>query len=153
MRGHFNVAPRYTPGSPAMVPEDLARRVAEEEKKFIQHALEGAWGEEQKQRAERLGLRGIVEMRIERRDHWEVEDLCTGEKFKRFFPEKLRKLGWTPFEDMPPWAKKQIPASFTDIEKFDRLFFKVGSIVQGPQGFPMQEIKMYRPWETDRIEI
>lgn len=58
---YYNVYPRYTSGSPAMVSESIALKVAAEEKHFIEHALDGAWGEVEKARAEKLGLRGIVE--------------------------------------------------------------------------------------------
>lgn len=105
MGHHYNVAPRYTPGSPALVSREIAERVAKEETHFIQHAMEGAWGAEHQARAGRLGLAGIVELRVERRDHWEVTDLCTGERFKRLFPEKIRKLGFRGYCDLETWEK------------------------------------------------
>lgn len=82
----FQVRPRYTPGSPAMVDAATANRVAVEEREFIKHALEGVWGEEQKARAEKLGLDFIAYAMVERRDGWYVEDLITG-KF-HFWPFK-----------------------------------------------------------------
>lgn len=108
MPTYFHVAPRYTPGSPAQVDESIALKVAEEEKHFIEHALEGTWGEANKVRAEQLGLRGIVEARTERRDHWEVLDLCTGERFKRHFPDKIRKMGFQAYDNLANWEKKLI---------------------------------------------
>lgn len=85
---YFNVAPRYTPGSPAMVDERTARRVAQEEQNGYDQVLTGIYGEEEVRRAKKLGLAGIVEQRIERtsRKLWQVEDLITGEKFERLFP-------------------------------------------------------------------
>lgn len=106
MGSHYNVAPRYTPGSPALVPRDVAEKVAQEEKHFVEHALSGAWGERNKAMAERLGLRGIVELRKERRDHWEVLDLCTGERFKRLFPDKLHKLGYRTYQELQGWERR-----------------------------------------------
>lgn len=108
MGRHYNVAPRYTPGSPAMVSQEVAERVAKEEAAFIKTALSGRWGERHQARAARLGLSGIVELRVERRDHWEVTDLCTGARFRCLFPETLRKRGWIPFADLRSWEKKLV---------------------------------------------
>lgn len=58
-RSHFNVRPRYTAGSPAMVSEDIARRVAEEEREDYQRALDGTYGPEAQERARRDGLRPL----------------------------------------------------------------------------------------------
>lgn len=76
---YYDVRPRYTPGSPAMVGSRIALQVAQEEEQFIQHALEGVWGDEQKLRAEVLGLSGIVMNRKEVRGGWEVIDVITGD--------------------------------------------------------------------------
>ena len=40
----FNVAPRYTSGSPAMVPEETALRVAAQEHRSYEHAIAGIYG-------------------------------------------------------------------------------------------------------------
>jgi hypothetical protein len=79
----YDVRPRYTPGSPAMVGEEIALKVAQEEQQFIKHALEGVWGEEQKLRAEVLGLSEIVVKRKEVRGGWEVYDVIKDETFFR----------------------------------------------------------------------
>lgn len=146
MGHHYNVAPRYTPGSPALVGRDIAERVASEEKDFIQHALEGFWGDAQKLRAEQLGLRGIVEARVERRGFWEVHDLCTGEHFKRLFPEKLRKQGFKTYIELQPWEKKLIDENPpTDIDKYQKYgWFKIE--VAPFQSFPTgYKVTVYRP--------
>ena len=142
---HFNVRPRYTPGSPAAVDEEIARKVAEEEKHFIEHALSGVWGPAEKARAEKLGLRGIVEMRTERRDHWEVLDLCTGERFKRHFPEKIRKMGYQAYDSLENWEKKLIAENPPeDIENFEKASYRI--FVKPFETFPDKyEIKVYRP--------
>jgi hypothetical protein len=130
-QGHFNVAPRYSPGSPALVDEGIARKVAEDEKRFIEHALEGVWGEAQKARAEKLGLRGIVEYRVEKGSGkklgWQVEDLCTGEKFFRLCSESLQKLGYKRFNELDWWAKQALK----DLDESDQKngWFMVGSTV------------------------
>lgn len=85
-RGHFNVEPRYTPGSPAQVPEYTALRVAAQEKDAIEGALEGIWGEEAKARAEERGLDLIVFEMVERPKGWDVHDLITDKHY--FWPFK-----------------------------------------------------------------
>lgn len=60
MTTYWNVAPRYTSGSPAMVDEATARRVAEQEQAAVAAIMLGMCGPEEKARAERLGLEGIV---------------------------------------------------------------------------------------------
>lgn len=94
MNIHFHVAPRYAAGSPAQVGEDIARRVADDELKFFEFIMEGMCGESGRQRAETLGLGGIVEQRREVSGAWLVEDLITGLRFVRPFavtPESDRR--------------------------------------------------------------
>ena len=87
---YFNVVPRYTPGSPAIVPEDIAHYVAVEEFAAYERALSGGYGAEDKARAERLGLRGISERRTEYAECWVIEDLITLERFVRPFKKEYR---------------------------------------------------------------
>ncbi len=82
---HFNVKPRYTPGSPGMVDETLALRVAAQEKDSYETCLTGIYGEEMKAKAEREGLFGIAEEVRETRKGWEVRDLITRETYLRPF--------------------------------------------------------------------
>lgn len=79
---HFNVRPRYTPGSPAMVPEDIAVRVAVQERSFYERAISGRHGERTAEKARSRGLGGIVDVRRElpRGKGWDVLDLCTLER-------------------------------------------------------------------------
>jgi hypothetical protein len=111
-RGHFNVAPRYTPGSPALVDEGIALRVALQERSSVVHILDGLEGEKNQARAKRLGLGGIVEYRVSRgsgkKEGWEVTDVITGEKFFRLSSGALRKLGWTAWADLDTWQKKLV---------------------------------------------
>jgi hypothetical protein len=87
---YFNVVPRYTPGSPAIVPEDIANDVAIEESAAYERALSGVDGAEDQARAERLGLRGISEQRTEYPECWVVKDLITLERFVRPFKKEYR---------------------------------------------------------------
>ena len=82
-KGHYSVAPRYTCGSPAQVPLQTAQRVAREEERGYRQALTGLTGAEDLQKAQKLGLRGIVEHRVEVKHGWRVEDMCTDERFDR----------------------------------------------------------------------
>jgi hypothetical protein len=81
--GHYNVRPRYTPGSPALVPYDIARRVATEERLAREHDLSGVHGEDLLARAERLGLGRIVYFTLEQRGGVTVTDLLTSEQYRR----------------------------------------------------------------------
>lgn len=80
---YFHVAPRYTPGSPAMVDLETADRVAKQELEAFRHAAEGIYGEHEQRKARGLGLCRIVEARNAIRIGWFVQDLITGHKFHR----------------------------------------------------------------------
>ena len=124
---YFNVVPRYTPGSPAMVPESIANYVAIEESAAYERALSGADGAEDKARAERLGLRGICEQRTEYAECWVIQDLITLERFVRPFKNEYRdglvrrnaewELSQTygaPLErTLPAWAGYGLNAAWT----------------------------------------
>lgn len=73
----FDVRPRYTCGSPAAVPERIARQVAKEEREAYQHSLDGVHGRDRAQQAEREGLAGIAIYMKETRTGWVVFDLIT----------------------------------------------------------------------------
>jgi hypothetical protein len=94
MNPYYNIRPRYTPGSPAMVYDNpTASRVAKSEKAFYEEALTGIMGAELKERAEREGLKGIVERVLrERRENrvngFVVYDLITCEEYWR--PQRMR---------------------------------------------------------------
>lgn len=76
---YYNVAPRYTPGSPAMVGQDIAERVMKEEQVGYRHALDGIYGTEHQRVAQERGLAGIVYTTTERRNAYIKNDLITGE--------------------------------------------------------------------------
>ena len=82
---HYNVRPRYTPGSPAMVSADTALQVAHEEKQAYEHHLVGAFGSQLMLRAKALGLKGIVErvQEVKNGKEWQVGDLITHEEYER----------------------------------------------------------------------
>jgi len=86
-RIRYYVSPRYTPGSPAMVSEEIALRVITEEQKSYEHAVAGVLGAEAQAKAFSIGMVGIVEKRQEQRTSWRVTDLCTGDCFVRPFPK------------------------------------------------------------------
>jgi hypothetical protein len=80
---HYHVAPRYTPGSPAMVDREIALRVADEEKRHWSELMDGVYGEDAKLVAQRKGLHGIAEFRVERKNGFDVQDLVTGKQSRR----------------------------------------------------------------------
>ena len=150
--GHYHVDPRYTGGSGAMVDEATARRVAEEEKRSIEYVLKGYEGEKNKALAERLGLRGIAEVRVEkgsgRKQGWEVLDLCTGERFFRLGAEALRSLGWRHYADLLGWERQLVdqdpPADFDDHKRdYRKAYYKFETGMVS--GYPGWKITVYRP--------
>jgi hypothetical protein len=88
---HFNVAPRYSAGSPALVDESIALRVALQEQDCYDCAKDGRYGADMQKQAASMGLSGIVELRAETKDGWAVLDLLTQESFTRPFPGKKKK--------------------------------------------------------------
>lgn len=75
----WNVNPRHG-GSPALVDEATARRVIWQERKTHLHDLSGRYGDEERERAQREGIHGVVEMRTEHHDGWNVVDMITGRR-------------------------------------------------------------------------
>lgn len=63
-----------------MVPRETALRVVQDELHAYQRTLEGVYGEEARQRAESLGLSGIVEEREIHAHHYIANDCMTGER-------------------------------------------------------------------------
>jgi hypothetical protein len=86
----FNVKPRYTAGSPAMVDEGTAHRVAESELQSFEYASDERCGAETAEKARRLGLGGIVTAMREqpRGKGWDVLDLITGERTLKAFDKR-----------------------------------------------------------------
>ena len=109
----YNVRPRYTPGSPAVVDEATAQRVAREERDAYEHALTGAWGEAERQRAELLGVSSIVYSLHEdgsgRRFRWVQADLITDTITRRLDSEALHRSGYMSFAELPTWARERVP--------------------------------------------
>lgn len=75
----FHVMPRYTAGSPSVVDEATAQRVACEEALAYERALRGRYGAEAAQRASALGLAGIAECRVPAGSSMRTYDLITNE--------------------------------------------------------------------------
>lgn len=93
----LNVVPRYTPGSPALVDRETALRVVEQERAAYARVLTGAYGEEDKRRAERLGLEGIVygyNTRERGNPRVRLHDYLTGED-----------RTWARWDDFGAWSK------------------------------------------------
>lgn len=87
----YNVAPRYTPGSPAIVTEDMALRIAKEEENMYNEARSGLYGGEMREKALKLGASGIVELRYETPKGWDVLDVITGETLLRPYAKERRR--------------------------------------------------------------
>lgn len=85
MHNYFNVRPRYSPGSPAMVDGPTAAMVANDEKDGHERTLAGIYGDDARTKAEGDTLRGLAERVTERSDCWLVQDLVTDEVYIRPF--------------------------------------------------------------------
>jgi hypothetical protein len=86
---YYQVAPRYTAGSPAQVDRKTAERVAVEERASYQHYLDGVYGAEEAERARTLGLGGIAESYAEVKGNMHVHDLITDKRWLRRFTGAL----------------------------------------------------------------
>ncbi len=75
----FHVAPRYSSGSPAMVPARIAWDVATNERDGYKNMLDGVQGDKRVEFARREGLDRIVVCAYELGKHWHVFDMITGE--------------------------------------------------------------------------
>lgn len=123
-----HVRPRYSPGSPAMVNDHIALNVADDEKVAHEHALEGAYGEEQQKRAKALGLRGIAYVMAEsgsgRKFRWLVYDLITKETFRRLHDNEIERTGFTAYAQLSKFEQTQIRAEGCSDSDYDRTFWK-----------------------------
>lgn len=128
----FHVRPRYTPGSPAMVHDNIAFKVAKEEADAIEAALEGAWGEDHKKRAETLGLDGIAYVMFEkgngRQFRWHVWDLITNVETLRHHQNEIYRLGYSRYEHLPEGVKARIRQPGCHCPDYDREFYKVDEL-------------------------
>lgn len=109
----FHVAPRYSGGSPALVNEKTALRVAAQEKESYEHALDGTYGEAQMWRARVLGLAGIAYAAFEkgagRKFRWHRWDLITSTYTIHLHEADLHDQGFVAFNQLPAWSRKDHP--------------------------------------------
>ena len=130
-RLQFHVRPRYTAGSPALVHDTVALKVAEEEARAYEHALSGSWGEDEKKRAETLGLNDIVYAMFEkgsgRQFRWHVWDLITNVETRRHHEHELHRLGYFRFEHLPQTVQARLVQPGCRYPDYDRQFYKLTS--------------------------
>lgn len=88
----FNVHPRYSPGSPALVREEIARDVMRAEESLYEAAIAGLEGSQAQRTAAERGLSGIVEEHWEFKGRWHFQDLMTGEHGVLEGPERKRRV-------------------------------------------------------------
>lgn len=122
-----HVRPRYSGGSPAMVHDHIALQVARDEKTDYERALEGVYGEEQKKRAEVLGLRGTAYAMAEkgsgRNFRWLIYDLVTGEYLRKHADAEIVRMGFTPYAELSAQAKAEINKTGRDSD-YERTYWK-----------------------------
>jgi hypothetical protein len=127
----FHVRPRYTPGSPAMVHDNIALKVAKEEAWAHEQALTGIWGEDEKKRAETLGLDGIAYVMFEkgsgRQFRWHVWDLITNVETRRLHQNELHRLGYYRFEHLQQTVQARLVQPGCRYPDYDREFYKLTS--------------------------
>jgi hypothetical protein len=103
---HFDVMPRYSCGSPAMVSEAQALKVVQDERSAYVRVTEGMYGAEAKAAAYRMGLYGIVwswqEVGPERKGGRRVEVTDMGVDERRMFAT---------FEQYRVWTQRQRESS------------------------------------------
>ena len=133
-RFHFSVRPRYSCGSGALVSGDVAFRVAEEERSDYDRALEGTYGEDQKRRAEVLGLRGVAVAMAEsgsgKNFRWLVYDLITGECYCRPDDLGIERFGFESYSTLTETAKREVNKTGRESD-YERTFWKQGNWDQG----------------------
>jgi hypothetical protein len=79
----FHVAPRYTCGSPALVREEIARQVAEEEVRFYNRLIEHPeMCPQDTELAKLAGLSRIAWASHQKGNKMEVIDIITGEEYE-----------------------------------------------------------------------
>lgn len=142
MGAHYiNVAPRYTPGSPASVHMDIAEKVAIEEKDAHDFVLKGYEGAERAEKAkEPDALKLIVFEMVEVSKGWWVHDWITHE------------MHWWPFlAECPRCGTKKVVCKRGVINEHGCPFKFAGYV-----GRPANEEEMYkhgrRFWKTLPID-
>ena len=132
---YCTVRPRYSGGSPAMVKDDVALRVAEQEREEYERALTGVYGDHQKRRAKVLGLRDIAyalgQQGSGRKFRWLVFDLVTGEYFHRHNELEIERLGYRRYQDLPVSARQEVNQTRDDGD-YDRTYWKFNGMVWVP---------------------
>jgi hypothetical protein len=86
-RTYHCIKPRYTPGIPATVDYEFAKQFTIEERNEYRKCLRSEYGQEMKDRADRLGLEGIANTRIKHTDKkdrisWSITDLITSKEIE-----------------------------------------------------------------------
>ena len=130
-RVRCEVRPRYTPGSPASVPDHIAIRVAHQERESYEQTLTGIYGEEQKRRAEVLGLRGIAFAMAEqgsgRNFRWLIYDLVTRECFRRLDDAGIERVfGAQRYSELPERVKRLVNKTGFEGD-YERTFWFAGT--------------------------
>ena len=143
-RSQFHVRPRYSCGSPAMVSEAIALRVAADETRAHSHALEGVYGPLLHTRATTLGLSGVIcaltESGSGRNFRWQVRDLITGERTLRMSDEELRRQGFARFPNLPASVQQKIVEPGCLAADYERSFYKV-SVYGAAEKYEPQSVR------------
>lgn len=147
IQSYMTVNPRFTPGSPAQVRQQIAEQVMRGEKEAIEHCRDGTMGADLADKAMRLGLSNIVLHVQEYANRWVVCDQLTGEVWERLKKYKKgarvevwdERVGWVSAkversedyttiivrDDQQPWEK-------TSVDRLSKLRLKSSVKVSEP---------------------
>lgn len=89
---HTDIHPRYTCGSPALVPNDQGVKIAKQESEAYFAAVRGEMGEDEQRKAIREGRAGIAIERWQRAGHDYKRDLIIDEKTRTPFAGRPVRL-------------------------------------------------------------
>jgi hypothetical protein len=113
-KAFLHVHPRYSGGSPALVADDIALHVADDEISGYEQCLSGILGDKAKEKAAADGLGGIVYARWEKGNKVYRMDLITGELII-----EPPRLGWKDKERAAALLNKKKYLSLRMEEKFE----------------------------------
>ena len=150
----YELIPRYSGGSPAMVHDgQLARRIAKQEREAYQWCLEGIRGEEWKKLAETQGLSGII---LERLSESRYRDMVTDEEFRDIPYGTIRNPNriytWKKGSNMRYFFRRKLVVTLTRSKDKDAHMTPVLRAMQEQFGTDPMSAEAWGLWR-DRQEI
>ena len=107
---YWDVRPRYSAGSPAMVDRRIAAKVLIDEWECLEHALAGSYGDAKRDEALADKLAGIVIVSHERGPCVDTWDVITGEAVRKRYRDGILKAS----VPLKPWDTKFFVEAFRE---------------------------------------